>query len=314
MEHQLTYSTLSTVWCQLDHNSRVLIITDDKRYDIASDIQRDNLSHVSSIHIINLDREPRGYVEEMQQLEPQDLLLVLLSISSYMEKGYNNVFPAFQKPQNLRAKYVMVRLDIPARSLLTGLNTPLEKVQAIIARLKSVPPNSQVRIITESGTDVITQVRDFKVLPFHILNPGDNAYLPPAEIYTSLVENSTNGQIVVDVTVGELRVQGQLIDELGLVDEPVTLTIKDGALQSITGGAIAQRLRDELDKLPDSCKIVVELGHGLSNLEPTGIIGVDESMNDTCHFGIGDNIFYGGQNVAPIHLDVVLKNPQLQHR
>ena len=48
---------------------------------------------------------------------------------------------------------------------------------------------------------------------------------------------------------------------------------------------------------------VVELGHGLSDIEPTGIIGVDESMNGTCHIGIC--------NRNPYHLDVVIKNPTI---
>lgn len=310
MEHALNYSTISTVWCQLDRDSRVVIITDESRFEIACKIKADNLPYVRAIQIINLDREPVGYANEMQQLEPRDLVVVLLSIASYMEKGYNNVFPAFRKPKNVSAKYVMIRLDIPERSLLTGLNTPLDKVHSIINSLKSLPANSQLRITTLAGTDLHTQIREFAVLPFYAPDPGANAYLPPAEVYTALVENATNGKIVVDVTVGELRVQGQLIDQLGQVEEPVTITVKDGLIDSISGGAIGQRLNDHLSKLPNNCKLVVELGHGLSDIEPTGIIGVDESMNNTCHFGIGDNIFYGGQNEAPIHLDVVIKNPQ----
>jgi hypothetical protein len=49
--------------------------------------------------------------------------------------------------------------------------------------------------------------------------------------------------------------------------------------------------------------VVVELGHGLSDIEPTGIIGVDESMNGTCHIGIGNRELY--------HLDVVISDPKI---
>ena len=41
-------------------------------------------------------------------------------------------------------------------------------------------------------------------------------------------------------------------------------------------------------------------------MKPTGSIGVDESIIDTCHFGIGDSGKCG------VHLDVVISNPTLE--
>ena len=54
------------------------------------------------------------------------------------------------------------------------------------------------------------------------------------------------------------------------------------------------------------CRELVELGQGLSKMEPTGLIGIDESIIDTCHFGIGDSEKCG------LHLDVVISNPTLE--
>ena len=67
---------------------------------------------------------------------------------------------------------------------------------------------------------------------------------------------------------------------------------------------MAQHLKSELWKLPECCRKIVELGFGLSCMRPCGIIGIDESIAGTCHFGFGN----GSGNDAPIHLDVVIND------
>ena len=126
--------------------------------------------------------------------------------------------------------------------------------------------------------------------------------MPPAEINEELDPHSVHGVIVADITVGELRFYADLIDPLGLVDEKVVIRVENGLVGEITGGDIARRLKKGLDRLDKKLQVVVELGHGLSDLSPTGIIGVDESMNGTCHFGIGER--------NPYHVDVVVKSPR----
>ena len=156
----------------------------------------------------------------------------------------------------------------------------------------------------KSGTDISL----IPCEPFHIAYlthaPGSNAYLPPAEISYSVKSGSSNGIIIADVTVGELRVYADLIDSFGLVDEAVALYAENGEIADVIGGNMAQKLKSELWKLPTTCRKIVELGIGLSRMTPTGIIGIDESIAGTCHFGIGN----GSGNDAPIHLDVVVND------
>lgn len=58
--------------------------------------------------------------------------------------------------------------------------------------------------------------------------------------------------------------------------------------------------------------MLVEFGKGLSSMAPTGIIDVDESIINTCHFGIGDGVGFGIDNEASIHLDVVIHKPEIK--
>lgn len=297
----MNFSTISSTWCGLENSSKIVIVTESERLDIAKRIKADNSEFVSEIKIYNIEVDE--YEDEMKSLSENDLLIALFTIKGFMEKNYRNIFPSFSKPLGVKSKYVFIRLDIPDEALLTGLNTDFNKVENIISQLKTLENGSKVKVTSPSGTDITTCIKYQEVLPYHARVTGGNAFLPPPEVSEALYEDSTNGTIVVDVTVGELRINGEQIDELGIVDEPVIIKVKDGLVKEIKGGKIAERLKKGLSLLQEEQLVVVELGHGLSDIQPTGIIGVDESMNDTCHFGIGTG--------NPFHLDLVVRNPKI---
>ena len=115
---------------------------------------------------------------------------------------------------------------------------------------------------------------------------------------------------ITDVAEG-MGLQSDELEMYGHYKAKVHLEVRDGKVCDIGGGRIAARLAEGLSHLEDSCREVIELGFGLSRMEPTGIIGIDESIAGTCHFGIGNDLGYGGTNDAPIHLDVVVQSPTI---
>lgn len=147
--------------------------------------------------------------------------------------------------------------------------------------------------------------------------PADrHAYLPAAEVYAAVVEGSARGVIRADVTVGEFVADGEVADPFGRVETPVELVIRDGKVVGVGSpgevGGMAGRLWSLLERFPESCRVVVELGVGLSAGPVTGQIAADECLRGTCHFGLGDNRFCGGTNEAPAHLDVVVRAPRFR--
>jgi len=294
-------STLATTWTSLAETAKILILTEAARMPLAERIKADNQPYAASVMILDIGTEP--YEAAMHSLSPDDLLLVLLTVDGFMQKGYRETFSPFSKPDGCESKYIFIRLDIPEASLLSGLNTAIAKAEHIIRDCEAFTPGKTVRVTTAAGTDITMQVDYQELLPYHARERGGHAFLPPAEISEELVPGSANGVIVADITVGELRFGAALIDSLGLVDEPVRITVEHGLVKNIEGGSIARRLQDGLNRLDKSLQTLVELGHGLSDLTPTGIIGVDESMNGTCHFGIGSR--------DPYHVDVVVANPTI---
>jgi len=173
---------------------------------------------------------------------------------------------------------------------------------SLVTRYGDLPCERALHVSGRSGTDLTLELYDPVIIPYSARTPGSHAYSPPAEISYSVRPGSAFGVIFADVTVGELRVGADLIDPFGRVDEPVRLLIMEGAVVDAQGGDMARRLKSELWRLPFSCRKLVEFGIGLSCILPSGIIGIDESIAGTCHFGFGN----GSDNDAPIHLDVVV--------
>jgi leucyl aminopeptidase (aminopeptidase T) len=161
--------------------------------------------------------------------------------------------------------------------------------------------SGRLRVTSAAGTDITLMAERFETCRHEIADAGGLAFLPPSE--TSARVRGADGTIVVDVTVGQLYHYGELLEEFGLVRNPVILTVENGFVSGITGGETAALLREKLFALPAGCRELVELGQGLSKMTPTGVIGVDESIIDTCHFGFGD----GG--TCGTHLDVVIGSP-----
>lgn len=299
MEIPLSYAAIVARYGGLDGRNNAIILTDNAMLETAQLIQNDSVPFVKSVRVINLDETED--CSEIYTLQPNDLLILHIGIESWTGKHriHSN---AFDKPDGVAAKYICVRPTVTPQALLEGLNTPEELTWNVVKKYGSLPDSKTVCVTAKSGTDISLAPYAPFPIPYNTHKPGTNAYLPPAEVSYSVVPGSANGVIVVDITVGELRVYADLIDAFGLIDEPVTLCVENGEIVEITGGATAQRLKDELWKLPDNCRKIVELGIGLSRMTPSGIIGIDESIAGTCHFGIGN----GSDNNAPIHLDVVI--------
>jgi len=279
-------------WCALSADASVIIITDEAQNDLAKKIARDIPNPCTIMHYEK--RMPR-----LKKLRPHDLVIALLSFDTFMQ-GACCTFSPFGKPKGLKAKYAFIRLGISEESLLQGLSTPKELVYDKIAELHKFKSGSKLRVTNPAGTDITLTIDGFGTYSHEIIADGGIAFLPPSE--TSAEVKSADGVIAVDVTVGQLYYNETLLGQFGLVKEPVMITVKNGVVIDIAGN---DELKQKLFALPSECRKLEELGHGLSDMQPTGLIGVDESIIHTCHFGIGD----GGN--CGVHLDVVASQPAI---
>ena len=287
-------------------DANILVITDKKQYKVIKDV----LSHLISKSIRYTLIDDKDFVTyEYENLTSKDLLIVALSIDSFVFKGHNKYFSPFSKPQNLLGKYVFIRLDITSKSLMEGLNTPLEDFEEVYNQYQSIPKNSRLCVKNKSGTDLEFKINEFKTCSHRIFAESDKAFLPPSELEAGIKLGTANGKVVIDCTIGQINQYGKWLGMFGLIKEPVILKIKDSYVTDIIGN---EELKKILFSLELECRMLVEFGKGLSKMTPTGIIGIDESIIDTCHFGIGDGLGFGINNEASIHLDVVIHQPKVE--
>ncbi|KQL46712.1 aminopeptidase [Brevibacillus choshinensis] len=176
---------------------------------------------------------------------------------------------------------------------------------------------SQVKILTEKVTDLLTAAstvrieKDGKSLQFSIanrpgvpstgmyVNPGESGNLPSGEAYIAPVEGSAEGQILVDGS----------ISGIGKVDSPLLLTVEKGRITK-TEGTTGERLLQILGE--QDGRMLGEFGIGTNDkARITGVVLEDEKVYGTIHVAFGSNNTFGGTIVAGVHIDLVVKEPDV---
>ncbi len=298
----MSISNLIQKWSGINETSKIIMIVDDTQKNIADLIKEEKIYDVQ----IEYFTKEEKFISLLKSLKSSDLVLVLLSIDTYMKSGANEYFSALKKPDWITAKYIFVRLDISKESLIQGLSTDKELVYSKIEEMNRFSSDEIITVTSKSGTDISFRINPFTTCSHEIIEDGGMAFLPPSETSSDVITDTANGKIVVDMTVGQLYHFGELMGYFGLVSEAVTLVVENGIIVDIYGDNMAVDFKEKLFNLPVECRKLVELGQGLSKMEPTGLIGVDESIIDSCHFGFGDGWKCG------THLDVVIKKPTIK--
>lgn len=166
-----------------------------------------------------------------------------------------------------------------------------------------------VHITTALGTDLRLSLagREWRTDTGVLRGRGVYGNLPAGEVYAAPVEDSAQGQLVIDTSFPGL-----------VLDEPVRLRFERGRLVHIDGGRGAEYLHEAIasaEQKPggEGARVLAELGIGTNpQARLQGNIITDEKAAGTVHLAIGRNDFIGGQNIAPIHIDGVVARPTLR--
>lgn len=130
-----------------------------------------------------------------------------------------------------------------------------------------------------------------------------NLNIPSGEVFTAMVENSTEGTAVFD----RVFVDGTPVENL-------RLDFKKGSVVNFGAEKNEKAFADFFRNTTPADRIAGEFGIG-TNPEIHEVIGclhTDEKIAGTIHIAIGANNMYGGKNKAPLHFDMIMSNPTVK--
>lgn len=125
------------------------------------------------------------------------------------------------------------------------------------------------------------------------------------EVNCALVEGTSEGKIVADVSIEDLPPELSF----GLLKEPVEVTVSGGFARDIKGGWEAKKFEEYLEGLKDpNVYNIAELGIGMNpNAKADGRSLLDEGSQDNIHLAIGTNEYFPGGTIrAAGHYDLII--------
>lgn len=165
---------------------------------------------------------------------------------------------------------------------------------------------STVRVTSPAGTDLTARIEGREPVAWltgicH--RPGEVSAYPGGEVSLPPLEGTADGVVVWEAVASDL----------GRLDEPVRITVREGRAIGVEGGSGADRLRGILDEVTDADNIG-EIGIGLN---PAARISdeITESKKalGTVHIALGDSANeYGGLVDCEVHLDGLVLRPTVE--
>lgn len=163
----------------------------------------------------------------------------------------------------------------------------------------------EVRVTSPAGTDLRATVTGREPVAWRTgicLAPGEVSALPGGEVSLPPLEGTTDGVVVWE----------RVASDLGALDEPVRIEVREGRAVDIQGGASATRLRQIVATVRDADNIG-EIGIGLNKAARIADeITEAKKSYGTVHIALGDSANgYGGTVECDVHLDGLVIAPTI---
>lgn len=160
---------------------------------------------------------------------------------------------------------------------------------------------SKVRVTTPVGTDLQLGIegRQARALAGGT-GPGRFGGPRSGEAAIAPVEGTAQGVVMIEHSM----------DNLGLLDAPIELTVADGRVTDIRGGDSAAELRRILALSDENATNLAEFAIGTNpNARLTGNLATDKKVRGSVHVALGDSLSLGGTVRSDLHLDGMLLRP-----
>jgi len=189
--------------------------------------------------------------------------------------------------------------------MIRGMNADYKKIAALTLKLKKrLEKTKIVHVTTAKGTDITMPIANRKIIPskglFHKKGEGGN--LPTGEAFVAPIEGKTEGVFVADGSFAGV----------GILKNVIKVKVEKGLATEISGGKEAEKLWKMISKFGDKGRNIAEFGIGTNDkAKLSGMLLEDEKVLGTVHIALGDNKTMGGKVHVPLHLDGVIKQPNV---
>ncbi|GAB1349756.1 aminopeptidase [Ignavibacteriales bacterium] len=190
--------------------------------------------------------------------------------------------------------------------MIRGLNADYKRIAERSLNLKAVlDKGKHVRVTSAKGTDISFSIegRDAYASKGLFHAKGESGNLPTGETFLAPLEGTAEGVFIVDGSFAGVGL---------MKDHDITLTVKSGFVTSVEGDENAKQLSEILAKVGGDAYNIAEFGIGTNDsAQLSGLILEDEKVMGTIHIAVGDNMGFGGKVKVPLHLDGVVKDPDV---
>lgn len=285
--------------CQKEEH--ILFVTDPDNYPIAREMWENAMEYPNKTIVMMEKRTVHG--EEPTKLvalamAQADVIFGITTFSLFHSEARRNAVVAGARFVNM----VDYSLDMLKQG---GLFADFIKQGDAAKRVAIKIIGDEIRITTALGTNIRAEISGRNAVPQfgRSISKGVSSSPPDIECAISPREGTAEGVVYIDGSIPH--------PELGMIREPIRITIKKGNIDEISGGNQAKILKQILESFHDlNAYNLGEIGIGLNPLcNLNGRMLEDEGAYGTVHFGFGNNISFGGVVNSACHIDMVFRDP-----
>lgn len=278
----------------------VLIVTDDNKLEVAAEIE--SAARQLSDEVLVVKMKPRSHHAEeppsavAQAMKNSDVVIAPTTMSLTHTDARKKACETGARVATMPG----ITMEMLREGALLADYNVVKKRTDKIARL--LTKAREIRIKTSLGSDFKASLRGRKGIADSgiIVKKGAFGNLPAGEAFIAPVEGSSSGILVFDGS----------FSSIGVLKEPLKLQIKKGKVVSCEGSD-AEKMMQMLKKYKNASN-VAEIGIGTNEKAMLmGNVLEDEKVFGTAHVALGDNHTFGGKTRAEIHLDGIIKKPNL---
>ena len=292
---------LLTACSNAKKDENILFVTDDTSKEVADILWNRACDYTNKNMIVMGDRTMHG--EEPTKIvaaamSQSDLIFGVTKFSMFHTEARRNAVKNGARFVNM----VDYCVDMLSKG---GLFVDFVEQSKIVDKVSDSIIGDEMIITTLSGTEIKSKINGRDPLRQYGRSLNKSAGSSPPDIESAIapLEDSSNGIVYIDGSIPHPL--------LGLIKNPIKLTIANGKIAEIEGEEEADILRNLLAELKDEKAYYIgEIGIGLNPCaELNGRMLSDEGCMGTVHFGFGSNTTFGGTIESNNHLDMIFKNP-----